>query len=121
MPTVSEQLLSKIYEGQELFTPTKRSKFTILYISPYNIIVKLRGGYRIRIPVDCFDAIFQHFPRGKWILIGAREDQPDADTLDQLVQRYTIRPWAASYVAPLLEAAGFAEIDRRRPTKIRLK
>lgn len=75
----------------------------------------------LKIPVSALEEA-PDFLRGKgWIRIGAVHEISDELSLDTFLKRFSHGTSLASYVAPLLELAEIAEIDRKRPAKIRLK
>lgn len=116
-----EKIISKLYVGQKIETPTRRSTFTIDKVNRECIKIKVGiGGWPITIPDSCFEGV-PNFLRGKgWIKIGARHGVPDKGTFDEYVQGFTNKTSAASYVAPILEIAEIVEIDRRVPNRIKL-
>lgn len=98
-----------------LKTPTGK-QYKITHIDSEKVLIEAgRTPCTIKIPVSTLEEA-PNFLRGKgWINIGPVQEKSDEPSLN------TIARSRAPYVAPLLELAKIAEIDRSRPAKIRLK
>ncbi|MBN2251858.1 MAG: nucleoside triphosphate pyrophosphohydrolase [Candidatus Altiarchaeota archaeon] len=101
-------------------TPSKRGRFTIDSIDKNYIRIRTRGGNVLRIASRCFDDAASFLSGKEGVPIGARHGKPERGSFDWFVQTYTGGVSAASYVAPILEEARIAEINRGRPNRIRL-
>jgi len=98
-----------------LRTPSGK-QFKITHIDSEKVLIETgRTPSIIKIPASALEEA-PNFLRGKgWISIGPVQENSDELSLDTLGRS------RAPYVAPLLELAKIAEIDRSRPAKIRLK
>ncbi len=70
---------------------------------------------------DVLEGARDHFASSGWVPIGGVFDvNGSPGTLDEYLKRFYKRA-TAGWVAALLERAGVVEIDRRRPTRMRIK
>lgn len=104
-----------------LKTPSGK-QFRITHIDGEKVLLEAGESSILKIPASALEET-PNFLRGKgWVRIGAVHEISDEPTLDTFIKRFSHGTSLASYVAPLLELAGIAEIDRtRRPAKIRLR
>jgi hypothetical protein len=118
--TVMDILLSNIMPQTELRTPVMGSKFVVESVSPTDVTLTLGKKWKTLIPAACLNGI-PAFLRGKdWVEIGAVHDVSRLGTLENYIDGFISRS-AGNYVAALLEKVGVLEIDRKRPSKVRLK
>ena len=98
-----------------LETPSGK-RFKITHTDSGKVLIETgRTPSIIKIPASVLEEA-PNFLRGKgWISIGPVQGNSDELSLDSLARS------RAPYVAPLLELAEIAEIDRSRPAKVRLK
>lgn len=112
---------SKLPVGTVLFTPSGDSRFVVNEIT--DEVVKLSVGETptsFKIPIRCFEEVVEKLPTEGSALIGAVRGKAFPGTIDYIVQRYT-KATAASYVAPILEHIGLAEIIYDKAHRIRRK
>jgi len=104
-----------------LETPSGK-QFKITHINSEKILIETgKKPSILKIPASALEEA-PNFLRGKgWVRIGAVHEISDELSLDTFIKRFSHGTSLASYVAPLLELAEIAEIDRSRPAKIRLK
>ncbi|TET20457.1 hypothetical protein E3J74_02925 [Candidatus Bathyarchaeota archaeon] len=97
-------------------------QFKVLHIDSERVSIETgKKPSTLKIPVSALEEA-PNFLRGKgWIRIGAVHEISDELSLDTFLKRFSHGTSLASYVAPLLELAEIAKIDRNRPAKIRLK
>lgn len=102
-------------------TPSN-SPFKVTHTDSEKILIETgKKPSVLKIPASALEEA-PDFLRGKgWIRIGAVHEISNELSLDTFLKRFTHGTSMASYVAPLLELADIAEIDRKRPAKIRLK
>lgn len=79
----------------------------------------------IPVPKACWDGI-HNFLKGKdWVKIGQKHEVAEEGTFTEYLDSIQMpnqhrHPDWGSYVPPVLEYVGLAEIDPKRPSKIRL-
>ena len=97
-------------------------QFKVIHIDGEKVLIETgKKPSTLKIPASALEEA-PDFLRGKdWIRIGAVHEISDELSLDTFLKRFSRGTSLASYVAPLLELAKIAEIDRNRPAKIRLK
>jgi len=97
-------------------------QFKVIHIDGEKVLIETgKKPSTLRIPASALEEA-SNFLRGKgWIRIGAVHEISDELSFDTFLKRFSHDTSLASYVAPLLELAEIAEIDRNRPAKIRLK
>ena len=120
---IRDVLVQKLSGDTELKTPGG-ADFEVERVEQARLI--LRVG-KIRFPLylrlSCLDELAKEcnrLPPNQWMRIGAIHGTPDSSTLDSIVQKYTGGTSAASYLASILEYIEVAEINRKRPQRIRL-
>jgi len=117
---VMDRILSKIPPGSLLRTPSGRASFMVEHVDARGVTLRVGAGWTIYVPKDCWEGI-PDFLRGRgWVLIGATHGDPPRDSLDDYLQQFTHGTSAASYVASILERILLVQIDRHKPSKIRL-
>jgi len=102
-------------------TPSN-SPFKVTHTDSEKILIETgKKPSVLKIPASALEEA-PDFLRGKgWIRIGAVHEISNELSLDTFLKRFTHGTSMASYVAPLLELADIAKIERKRPAKIRLK
>ena len=117
--TVMNLLSRKLIPGSELKTPVQAREFLVESIQPSRVTLILGEGFRTPIPAECWDGI-PRFLRGKgWVAIGSTRGKTKPGTLEHYVDGFIPRR-AANYVASVLEQVGVVEIDRHKPSSVRL-
>lgn len=118
--------LNKIFRdrltpGMALHTPTD-VPFILERIIDSSVTVKVgRTEHQIELPMKAFDEVLQYLSHREWVSIGAIHDIPKEGTIDEIVQRHTLhRESAASYLVPILVAAGTIELEPKRPGRARI-
>lgn len=124
MPVI-DKIVNVIPIGSKLETPTGRAEFVVSHIGQKNIILQV-GEKEFKIPAKCFEYGPGFLKDEDWVYIGAEhqtnnEETSEEETFDTYLKNFTQGKSVSSYVAPILEKAGIAEIDRNRPARIRLK
>jgi hypothetical protein len=116
------KLIQKIPEGTVYKTPSRKKEFTIdkVYEKGVSVLVG-QTETPITIPSSCFEGVPKFLREKGWIRIGAVHDVPFEGSFESYVQSFTHGTSASSYVVPILEKIGIIEVDRKRPSKIRLK
>jgi len=116
------KLMQKIPEGTVLKTPSRKKEFTVgkVYEKGVSVLVG-QTETPITIPSSCFEGVPEFLREKGWIRIGVVHDVPFEGSFESYVQSFTHRTSASSYVVPILETIGIIEVDRKRPSKIRLK
>ena len=114
--SVEDAIRTALSPGTELYTPDKGNPFVIESFDGEGLKVR-KPKSRIFIRWDVLDGVPAYMARfdGGEVAIGATHDPADEGTLERFLQcghgNQTMR---ASYVAPILEAAGVCEILPRR-------
>ncbi len=118
MVRISQKISSFPYS---LETPSGK-RFKIIHIDGEKVLIETGQKPSIlKIPASVLEEA-PNFLRGKgWVRIGAIHEVSHELSLDTFIKRFSHGTSLASYIAPLLELAEIAEIDRSRPAKIRLK
>ena len=112
MMRVNKKISSLPYS---LETPSGK-QFKIIHTDSEKVLIEAgRTPCTIKILASALEEA-PNFLKGKgWVKIGPAQESSDEPSLDTLART------RAPYVAPLLELAEIAEIDRSRPAKIQLK
>ena len=119
--TLSDRVRKHLHHGMHLDTTSGRARFEIENVGADGLLLRVgKGRWPIKIPWGCFDRIEKEFTGKGWVRFGGAYGEPDEGTLEWVVQAYTNRISAASYVAPILEECDVAEINRDRPYHFRL-
>ncbi len=119
--TVIDMIQSKLKPGDLVETPSGQATFSISEISSKGVRVTVgEKELSIFIPIECWAMIPDCLIEKNWVELGGIHGDPKPDTLEYHIQKYTSGVSAVSYVAPILEKIGIAEIDRERPARIRL-
>nr|NIO38105.1 hypothetical protein [Candidatus Bathyarchaeota archaeon] len=94
----------------------------VIHINGEKILIETgQKPTTLKIPASAVDET-PDFLRGKsWVRIGAIHEISDELSLDAFLKNFSGGTSLASYVAPLLELAEIAEINRSRPARLRLK
>ena len=97
-------------------------QFKVIHIDGEKVLIETgKKPSTLKIPASSLEEA-PDFLKGKgWVRIGAVHEISDDLSLDTFLKRFCHGTSLASYVAPLLELAEIAEIDRDRPARIRLK
>ena len=113
-------ICNRIRIGTVLKTPSGRSSFKWVHSEPLSVILEVGSRKTlISIPASCFEEL-PNFLKGKgWVRIGATHGTPPQGSVDEFLQRYTSGTSVASYVIPIFEKAGYVEVLRERPMRVR--
>jgi len=97
-------------------------QFKVIHIDGEKVLLETgKKPSTLKLPASSLEEA-PDFLRGKgWVRIGAVHEISDELSLDTFLKRFSHGTSLASYVAPLLELAEIAEIDRNRPARIRLR
>ncbi|MFX0168902.1 MAG: hypothetical protein ACFE89_06015 [Candidatus Hodarchaeota archaeon] len=98
--------------------------FTVEAISPHRIVLRVgEKQIRVSINLDSVNALVKEFrflPPGRWMRIGATAGNPKPGTLAAVVHPHTQGGSSASQFAAILQHIKVAEVDPKRPAKLRL-
>jgi hypothetical protein len=118
---VRQAIEASVRSGQPLTTPARGAPFTVARVDEKGIVVLL-GANEAWTPLrwECLEGIVPFLHGRGWVEIGSRYDTTASpDTLDGYLKGCTKRA-TAGWIAAVLEKAGVVEIDRGRPTRVRL-
>jgi len=117
MIKITQKISSSRYS---LETPSGK-QFKVVHIDGEKVLIETgRKPTTLKIPASALEKS-PNFLRGKgWVRIGSVHELSNETSLDTFLKKFSHGTSLASYVAPLLELAEIAEIDRSRPAKIRL-
>jgi len=120
--SVMIEITQKIHRFPFNLETSSGKQFKVLHIDGEKVLIETgKKPSTLKIPVSALEEA-PDFLRGKgWIRIGAVHEISDDLSLDTFLKRLSHGTSLASYVAPLLELAEVAKIDRNRPAKIRLE
>jgi hypothetical protein len=119
--SVANMIANVIPAPSSLKTPSKDALFLVRHFGAVNVTLEVgENGREFKIPNRCFEGAINYLQDKGWIKIGALQDSSDEKTFDSYVKNFTSGTSAASYVAPMLEKAGFVEIEKGPPARIRL-
>ena len=119
---VMDRIMRTLSSGSVLTTPSGRSTFRIEEVNARGVMIRVGSihAWPIYIPAECWEGIPNFLRKREWIMIGATHGKPPQDSLDEYLQQFTHGTSAASYVAPILEKIGLVQLNRRKPSRIRL-
>ena len=120
--SVMIKITEKILRFPFTLETSSGKQFKVTHIDGEKVLIETgKKPSTLKISASALEEV-PDFLRGKgWIRIGAVHELSDELSLDTFLKRFSHGTSLASYVAPLLELAEIAEIDRNRPAKIRLK
>ena len=121
--TIRQAIRNKLTNGTSLKT-VRGAEFVVESVSPNEMVFRL-GEKKIRVAVhmDAVDDLvkeFKYLPPGGWMKIGATTGQPKSGTLAAVVRPHTQGASSASQFAAVLAHLEVAEINPRRPARLRL-
>jgi len=116
---VMDVLRAKLVSGTKLKTPVMGKEFRVGNVSATSVKLILGEGWETPIPAGCWNGIPAFLKGREWVEIGAVHGPSKPSTLESYIDRSVSRS-AGNYVASVLEYVGIVEIDRRRPSKVRL-
>jgi hypothetical protein len=109
--------------GTELKTPGGAG-FVIESVTPHHMIMRVgEKKTRVSIHLNSINDLVKEFrflPPGRWMRIGATPSNPKPGTLAAIVQPHTQGGSSASQFAAILKHIQMAEIESKRPARIRL-
>jgi hypothetical protein len=122
MGPIEKAVRERVKAGDRLLTPSQSKPFTVETIDDAGVVLLL-GEKRARTPIrwSVLEGVGTTLAGGGWMTIGSVYDTSAASgTLDAYLKRYINRA-TAGWVAALLERAGVVQIDRSRPSRVRLR
>ena len=120
---IRQAILEYVYAGLQLHTPTGK-EFRLKSVEPDRLVFWVGTGFPVYLKLACINDLvdaFQQVSVGHWMRIGSVHGKASPVTLDYVLQKHSGGTSVASYFAPVLEYAKVAEINRKRPARIRLK
>ena len=98
--------------------------FTVESVSPNQMVLRVgKNQLRMAIQLACIDDLVKEFkflPPGRWMRIGATSSNPKPGTLAAVTQPHTQGGSSASQFAAILQHVQMAEIEAKRPARLRL-
>jgi len=116
-------LMDKLKDGDILVTPVQSKKFIVKHVSEAEVILLIGKGWRTPIPAECLNGI-PNFLSGKdWVEIRAIHDYASTQgTLEDYINNSKPQKRSTgAYVASILAHAEIVDIDRKPPSKVRLR
>lgn len=123
--SVFDRITSEVHAGLQLKTPSLNKPFTVKAVEADRVVFFIKT-MEIAVSKDSWNGLPDFLKDKSWVKIGAKhEASPYVDdfTLEKYLRKTTeskSKHSQASYVAPLLEYLRIVQVDRDRPTKIRL-
>ncbi|MFW9935108.1 MAG: hypothetical protein ACFFDU_06335 [Candidatus Thorarchaeota archaeon] len=121
--TIRQAIRTKLTAGTTLKT-VGGAEFVVDSVTPVEMVLRV-GKQKVRVAIH-LNAIedlvkeFKFLPPNGWMKIGATTGQPSSGTLGAVVKAHTQGPSSASQFAAVLAHVNVAEINPRRPSRIRL-
>jgi len=109
--------------GEVLYTPSKRTSFTVERVDDTEGVtfrVGAKRKWKIKVPVECWEGIPKYLRSKGWVRIGAVHGTAEKGTFEAYLDNYIQRS-SSSYVVPVLERIEIVEVQHGRPAKIRLR
>jgi hypothetical protein len=121
MGPVERAVRKRVNEDDVLTTPSQAKPFRVARITDVGVTMLFgRKETPTVISWRALEGLREHFDSGEWIPLGGVFDVAGkVGTVDEYLKRYYKRA-TAGWVAALLECAGVVEIDRHRPTRMRV-
>jgi hypothetical protein len=121
MGPVQRAIRDRLKQGQQLRTPVRKAPFVLAKINHDGIqLLQGKGAFPVRLPWECLEGLARELLGRGCVRIGGKYERTgDPGTVDAYLKQWT-RTATANWVASVLEEAGVAEIDRRRPACLRL-
>ena len=120
---IRQAIREQLTPGTALQTPGG-ADFTVESVSPNHMVLRAGANQtRITIQLTCIDDLVKEFkflPSGRWMRIGATPRNPKPGTLAAVVQPHTQGGSSASQFAAILQHVQMAEIEAKRPARLRL-
>ncbi len=119
---VRRAVVERLRPGQRLGTVPTGAPFVVHMIDSAGIVLFLGAQEAwTRISWACLEGIVPFLSGRGWVKVGSRyETAGEPSTLDGYLKG-CIKRATAGWVAAVLEAAGIMDVDRSRPTKVRLR
>ena len=108
--------------SKRLLTPSQGKTFTVETVDDAGVVLLL-GEKQTRTPIrwSVLEGVGTMLADSGWVPIGGVYDTTAiSGTLDAYLKRF-IKRVTAGWVAALLERAGVVQIDRGRPSRVRLR
>jgi hypothetical protein len=120
---IRQAIREQLTPGTALKTPGG-ADFNVESVSPNQMVLRV-GPRQLRITIQlaCIDDLVKEFkflPPGRWMRIGATPSNPKPGTLAAVVRPHTQGGSSASQFASILQHIQMAEIEAKRPAKLRL-
>jgi hypothetical protein len=122
MGPIEKAVRERVKPDDRLLTPSQSKPFTLETIDDAGVVLLL-GEKRARTPIrwSVLEGVGTTLAGGDWMMIGSVYDTSAVSgTLDAYLKRFINRA-TAGWVAALLERAGVVQIDRSRPSRVRLR
>jgi hypothetical protein len=118
---IESAVRSAIAPGQRLATPSQGAPFKVEQIDHEGVVLLLAERWWTRLSWECLEGIGPFLQGRGWTPIGSKyATEGTPGTLDGYLKGWVKRA-TAGWVASLLEAAGVLDIDRGRPSRVRLR
>ena len=120
---IRQAIREQLTPGTALKTPGGAA-FTVESVSPNQMVLRVgEKQTRLTIQLNCINDLVKEFkflPPGRWMRIGATPSNPKPGTLAAIVRPHTQGGSAASQFAAILQHIQMAEIEPKRPARLRL-
>ena len=120
---IRQAIREQLAPGTALKTPGG-ADFTVESVSPNQMVLRAgKNQTRVAIQLACIDDLVKEFkflPPGRWMRIGATPSNPKPGTLAAVVQPHSQGGSSASQFAAILQYVQMAEIEPKRPARLRL-
>jgi len=122
MGPIQQAVRANVTAGSKLLTPSQGKPFTVATIDDGGVALLLGAKQAwTLVRWSVLEGIGAEFGGKGWIPIGGIYDNASTPgTLDAYMKRF-INTVTAGWVAALLGKAGVADIDRSRPSRVRLR
>lgn len=121
--TIRQAIRKKMTLNTTLKT-TGGAEFFVETLTPNEIVFRVgEKKSRVVLHLNAIDDLvkeFKFFPPGRWMRIGSTPIEPKPGTLESVVRPHTQGGSSASHFAAVLQHVKVAEIDSKRPAKLRL-
>ena len=115
------QICNRISSGTIFESPSGRSEFKWIHSDPLRVMLEVGPKKTIiTIPSHCFQELADFLKGREWVEIRAIHGTPRLGSVDELLQKCAGRS-VASYVIPIFKRAGFVEVSRKKPMRVRWK
>jgi hypothetical protein len=120
---IRQAIREQLTPGTALQTPGG-ADFKVESVSPNQMVLRVgKNQTRVTIQLACIDDLVKEFkflPPGRWMRIGATASNPKPGTLAAVVRPHSQGGSSASQFAVILQHLQVAEIEAKRPARLRL-